>query len=565
MGVEVGIQFGEGDPEKRADIVVFHKGTDEPWIIVEVKKPKRKDGEKQLKSYGQATGSPIAVWTNGEQVEIWYRKKPNNFLSITNIPTVDQTLEQVISELWTIDRLTKENKLVTEKKSLRDIIQTLEDLVLVNSAPDAFEEAFKLIYTKLYDEWAATNIRSRNKQVYFRVYNEKPEELYEKINNLFHDAKQKWRDVFNEFDKIELLPEHLETCVSFLQDIKLFNSNLYVIDEAFEHLVTKVAKGEKGQYFTPRHVIDMCVKMLNPKENEYVIDPAAGSCGFTVHTIFHIMGNQPFTNQKLPDHAREFAQNNVYGIDLDTKATKVAKALNLIAGDGKSNVYQANSLDSPAWRDDIRAAFKKYLTHFKEKPIEDENQKNFKSFDFDVLMTNPPFAGKQPESHIVRQYELAKNKKGKIIPSVKRDTLFLERAFSFVRDGGRFAIVLPQGKFNNTKEERIRKFIMERGRILAVVGLDENTFRPHTGTKTSVLFVQKWHEDLCPKKDNYPIFFATSQKTGKDSSGDYLFLRDKNGEIILDSHGHPKVEHDLDETADKFIEFARQEELSFVE
>ena len=74
-----------------------------------------------------------------------------------------------------------------------------------------------------------------------------------------------------------------------LQDIKLFNSNLLVVDEAFEYLVNKSAKGEKGQYFTPRHVIDMCVQMLNPQPGEYMIDTAAGSCGFSC--AYHLSTN----------------------------------------------------------------------------------------------------------------------------------------------------------------------------------------------------------------------------------------------------------------------------------
>lgn len=562
LDVEKSVYFGSSVHEKRADIVVYHKQQNEPYIIIEVKKSKRQDGEEQLKSYCNAEGSPIGVWTNGEQIEVWHRERPNNFISISHIPLVDQTLEQIISEPWTIDRLTNENKLVTEKKSLREIIMTLEDLVLANSGFDSFEEVFKLIYTKLYDEWAATNVRARNKRVNFRIYGESPEELYQKINSLFNEAKQKWRDVFGELDKIDLTPTHLMTCVSFLQDIKLFNSNLYVIDEAFEYLVTQVAKGSKGQYFTPRHVIDMCIKMLNPKEDEYVIDPAAGSCGFTVHTIFHIAGQQ-FTNQKLPEHAREFAQNNVFGIDFDTRAIKVAKALNLIAGDGKTNVYKANSLDSSSWESDIKAALKKFLGRFpKDHKTDEENQRTYKFFNFDVLLTNPPFAGDVSEKHILREYFLAQ-KNGKIVDSVNRDTLFIERSFNFLKNGGRMAIVLPQGKFNNTNEEYIRNFIMEKGRILAVVSLDDNTFRPHTGTKTSILFIQKWDEKLCKKMDNYPIFFATSQQTGKDTSGEYIFLKDKNGEILLDDHGHPKIKHDLDEIANEFIKFAKKQNFSF--
>jgi type I restriction enzyme M protein len=562
MAVEKQVYFGEAVHEKRADIVVYHKNSQEPYIIVEVKKAKRRDGEEQLKSYCNAEGSPIGVWTNGEQMEVWHRERPNNFIHISDLPTVDQTLEQVISEPWTIDKLTKENKLLTEKKSLREIIVSLEDLVLANSGVDSFDEVFKLIYAKLYDEWAAANIQRRNGKVHFRIYGEDSKELYEKINELFHEAKDKWKGVFGELEKIELTPTHLMTCVSFLQDIKLFNSNLYVIDEAFEYLVTQVAKGSKGQYFTPRHVIDMCVKMLNPKEDEYVLDPAAGSCGFTVHTIFHVAGQQ-FTNQRLPPHALEFAQNNVYGIDFDARAVKVSKALNLIAGDGKTHVYRANSLDPSSWDEEVKGAFKPFLRRFPKNRIEDENnQKGFKYSDFDVVLSNPPFAGEITERHILKEYALAQ-KNGKLQSKLERDTLFLERDFNFLKDGGRMAIVLPQGVFNNTNDDYIRKFIIERVRILAVVSLGGNTFKPHTGTKTSILFVQKWDEKLCPHVEDYPIFFASSQSSGKDNSGEYVFLKDKDGSVMLDNHGHPKIQHDLDEIADQFVSFAKKQKLSF--
>jgi type I restriction enzyme M protein len=114
----------------------------------------------------------------------------------------------------------------------------------------------------------------------------------------------------------------------------------------------------------------------------------------------------------------------------------------------------------------------------------------------------------------------------------------------------------------------VRKFIAERCRILAVVGLPVNTFKPHTGTKTSVLFVQKWNDDphagpLCPRVDDYPIFFATSKKSGKDSSGEYVFKTDADGRRLLDQHGHLIVDHDLDEIATAFVLFAKEQGLSF--
>ena len=114
------------------------------------------------------------------------------------------------------------------------------------------------------------------------------------------------------------------------------------------------------------------------------------------------------------------------------------------------------------------------------------------------------------------------------------------------------AIVLPQGRFNNVGDERIRRFIAERCRILAVVGLHVNTFKPHTGTKTSVLFVQKWNDNpdskvgpFCPRAEDYPIFFAVSQHPGKDNSGDYRFLPGVDGKPLLDLFGHKIVDQDL--------------------
>ena len=269
-----------------------------------------------MKSYCNAEGSPIGVWSNEGELIILNREEPNIYSQISSIPDVNQTLQDVVSEQWTIDKLNNENKLVKQKLSLKNLILDLEDLVLANAEgiDDSFDEVFKLIYSKLYDEWAATNDNSRERKVKFRIYGESPNEIYIKINNLFNNAKDKWRGIFSRDEKIRLKPEHLFTCVSFMQDIKLFNANLQIIDETFEYLITEVAKGKKGQYFTPRWVIDMCVKILNPKINERIIDTACGSSGFTVHSIFHVAGDR-FSAEGLPQSVIEYAGQMVYGID----------------------------------------------------------------------------------------------------------------------------------------------------------------------------------------------------------------------------------------------------------
>jgi len=597
-----------GREVKSADIVIFDK--DRPtveYIIVEVKKPKLKEGKEQLKSYCNATGAPIGVWTNGGQISHYNRKDPNIFADITDIPKEDQTLEDILKEQFTWRDLIIKDKIPNEGKSLKDIITEMEDEVLANAGVDVFEEVFKLIFVKLYDECKSQKdkialdsiihaqlteqeysdyerlkeflesdstvlkISNNFRVMEFRNTGQSEGELKKKIQKLFDEARDKWHGIFPDEGKIDLSPSHLSVCISSLQDVKLFNSNLQVIDEAFEYLVSKSSKGEKGQYFTPRHVIDMCVKMLNPKPGEYMIDPAAGSCGFTVHTIFQLTGHL-FENADISQEEKEDVLR-VFGIDFDEKVVRVARTLNLIAGDGETNVMHLNSLDydrwsetvtNPEWLDTYGSGFKRIKTLIKDK-------ESYKEFLFDILMANPPFAGDIKESRIIHKYELGYNGKNKPKPKVGRDILFIERNLNFLKPGGRMAIVLPQGRFNNTSDKDIREFITEKARVVAVVGLQNNTFKPHTGTKTSLLFLQKWNEKLCPKKDDYPIFFAVSEKSGKDNSGEYVYVKNGEGKRKLDKYGHFIVDHDLhnqggelpDGIAEAFIEWATKEGLSF--
>ena len=129
---EHAIHFGR--EVKSADIVIFDK--DRPtveYIIVEIKKPKLQDGKNQLRSYTNATGAPIAVWTNGGQISHYNRKDPNYFEDITDIPKADQTLEDILEERFTLKDLIIKDKLPNEGKSLKTIIQEMEDEVFANS------------------------------------------------------------------------------------------------------------------------------------------------------------------------------------------------------------------------------------------------------------------------------------------------------------------------------------------------------------------------------------------------------------------------------------------------
>lgn len=552
--VEYPVHFGR--EVKRADIVVMDKlQITSAYIIIEVKKPKLKDGKEQLKSYCNATGASMAVWSNGSQISYYHRKDPNYFEPIPNIPISDKSLKDILNIPFKFDDLIKADRLSIQKISLKSLIEEMEDEVLANAGVDIFEECFKFIFIKLYDELEGARDKERNLE--FRNSGESETELKLKIDKLFTKAKQKWEGVFNDDEKIRLSPSHLSICVSSLENIKLFNSNLEVIDDAFEYLVNKSAKGEKGQYFTPRYVIDMCVKMLNPKKDESMIDSASGSCGFPIHTCFYVWkqiykekgieASHLFTAEKKIAECEDYVKEKVFGIDFDERSVRVSKMLNLIAGDGHTNVLYLNSIDYERWEEWTKDEDWNDVYHdgFKKLKKLRENKNENRDFSFDILMANPPFAGDIKESRILARYELGKNAGGKAQNKVGRDILFIERNLDMLRPGGRMAIVLPQGRFNNSSDKYIREFIADKARILAVVGLHGNVFKPHTGTKTSVLFLQKWGgvdkngKELCPKCEDYNIFFATMQKPSKDNSGDKIYYE------ALDIHGHLVVKHDL--------------------
>ena len=392
-----------GREKKQADIIIFDKKDKSSiYCVIEIKKHKEKEGKEQLKSYTNATGSPLAVWTNGVEINIFERLDPNYFEPISRFPNFNEEIEDVKNQKFTYLDLMKNDRLAKERKSLKKLILEMENEVLANAGVDIFEEVFKLIFTKLYDEILSAedrreiekklkrgkdlkDLKNENdfRNLEFRTSG-RPHKTKEKINKLFDKAKNEWGGIFDKEEPIKISDEnHLQICIGFLQSVKLFNSNLQVIDEAFEYLVNKSAKGEKGQYFTPRNVIDMAVYMLNPQKEEKMIDTACGSCGFTIHTLFNVWeklenkgkaGFSNFSNQELTQEKKEVV-DNVFGIDFDERAVRTARTLNMIAGDGKTNVIHLNTLDYQRWNEKIKdESWRNYI--FKAYVIGDYLNKN---------------------------------------------------------------------------------------------------------------------------------------------------------------------------------------------
>lgn len=571
IDLEKGVQFGTEIGTKAADIIVYTDTTKEtPKIIVECKRPKRKDGIEQLKSYMNAKGAPVAIWSNGSDSVILYRPYPAQFDdTLFDLPKKGEEAKDVLEKKKTLLDLKRDF-------NFKKIIQDLEELVLAGSGKDEFNEIFKLIFAKIWDEKEAQENR-KDKVVEFRKALD-PEITYDRINTLFLKACEEWPGIFKEGDDIELAKRHLQVCVGPIEGVRLMGSNLRIMDDAFEYLLPTEAKKKKGQFFTPRHVVEMCVRMLNPKKNEYVMDPACGSGGFLLHAMDWAYPASDNDTRELRKH--KYASKYLWGIDFEQRAAKTSRALMLIAGDGHTNIFgpDVSSLDPKTWYESASGqALMQGLRQAKltAKKIPDQealrdDDKAWEYFDelkFDVVLANPPFAGEMKDRKMLSRYDLAKPalKRAKDkAPKEERDVLFIERILKMLKPGGRAAIVLPQGKFNNSSLAFIREWILKKARLLAVVGLHPNTFKPHTGTKTSVLFVQKYtkdelkqieqvHEEVakdCPDYEEELKALLDKHKRKADVPEDAV--SEAVMDLMAESFGEPEPEDDVeaDESAE---------------
>lgn len=415
------------------------------------------------------------------------------------------------------------------------IVGRLQELVLANSGEDEFQEIFKILVAKLYAE----KFPRRGARFGAR---ESSAATANAVNSLLAQAAAHWPGIVEGNARSRLANDHLAICVDAIADHSICDTNFEVLDGFFEFLASRVAKGAKGQYFTPRQVIECCVRILNPTPNETVLDPACGSAGFLVHVLNH-------NANRLKVPVREYSAKKLWGCDFDQRAIQVAKALMLVAGDDNSNLHQLNSL--------VKAEAGDLMDMANRAPrlaIEDLLRSKMRKFrGFDVILTNPPFAGEIRESALLHSYEVARRNR-----RIERDVLFLERCVQLLRPGGRLGIVLPHNKFGGANWSYLREWLIRHVRIVAVLGLDRNAFLPHTHQKTSVLFGVK-REKPIRRPAGEPVLFVLSESSGKDSAGK---MRERAG---AQPH-HPawvRADHDFADIVDQVGAFTQAHALGW--
>lgn len=297
-------------------------------------------------------------------------------------------------------------------------------------------------------------------------------------------------------------PDVADECLSIIAPSKLSETSYDVLHTIFEQMTGRHYKSEKGQFFTPSHVVDFCVSVLRPKRGDLICDPACGSGAFLKNAYDYSGGAA--------------GKRFIYGFDISRRAAKTASLLSYLACADSVRVSQADSL----------ALESSSLFGDRVSSIEDVLREDMSGFGgFDVIATNPPFAGDVSGADFSGYYETSRLGGAKI----ERDVLFLERCHQLLKPGGRLGIVLPDNKFSGARFSELREWLLDKFKVVAVVSLHSYTFRPYTSQKTCVLFAEK----RCGERAGSDISFYRSDKAGKSSNGDPVYL---DGEL----------DHDLD-------------------
>lgn len=534
--IKVEVTIPDRLPTDRADIVVFSDDDcKRPYAVVECKKEGVTDAEFN-QAIEQGVGNATWVKLRADYVVI-IAGGTRRVLDVTDKYGAFEREQNILADLPRAYgkpqefRFYKGTDSDIKPVSREDLIAAIKKCHQTLwgggrlSPPTAFGELCKLIFVKISDEQKP---RKKGEPYQFQIKtHESSSKLAERINALYNEQKIKDPEVFTESIKVD--DRVLRTVVSHLEAINLNKTDLDVKGVAFEQFMDGFFKGDFGQYFTPRPIIEFCVKMMKPEQDWDVLDPSCGSGGFLLHALDYIRKQAGDYYEKGTveyfNYWHDFAAKHLYGIEINDEIARVAKMNMIVHDDGHTNVISHDALESI-------------------DKMHDHN-KGFAANRFDLILTNPPFGSiiNLSEKPYLSSYELGKTTdakgKQKSRKNQSSEVLFIERIWQFLKPGtGKAAIVLPDGILTNSSMQYVRDFILEKFQLLAVVSLPQCAFSHFgAGVKASIIFVRKRKANEKPD-NNEAIFMASPELIGYDATG-------------------RKTASQLDEIVEKYEEFQK--------
>lgn len=491
-------------PNSRADVVVFKDDRRrDPYITVETAAPNLSPQEKeqkieQLFGNANALASEFAVYFDDDGPKRTWKVRGHGGLEreeniVADFPSnYGETPEYIYIRGGETDLIpVPDNVLASTFEKCHKELWSGGLL----SPTDAFDEMSKLMFAKLFDER-----RTQNSQRYAFQWGERETDIMVagRVIESYESARKTDRTVF--IDEIRSDPRKVANVVRLLQHISLNSTDLDAKGRAYEQFLGEVFRGRLGQYFTHREIVEFLVGLAQPSLDDVILDPACGSGGFLVYAmkqVFqHIETAYGGDSNAVLRWRDDFAKSHIFGIEINEKIARVAMMDMVINDDGHTNI-------------EIRTAFDKEFTN-----------PGIANGKFSLILTNPPFGDtvKEDERDKLGHAELSDYSLSKAKKTAKSEILFIERCCLFLRDGGRFGMVVPDGVLSNPSEKFVREYLLQNFHILAIVTLPSYAFRKAgSGMRTSLVLARKWMDGELKEQD-YPIFMAIAEHIGYDST-----------------------------------------------
>lgn len=552
-----------GQGSARADIVIWKSVQDKidnksAFIIVECKAESvtiRKEDYYQGYNYAAWAGADFFVTTNLKETRIFKVVKgeiPKKLEEIVDIPTAEMANnEKKVRELLNQTKAFTRDEFSRLLYKCHNIIRNNDKL----SPEAAFDEISKILFIKIRYE-RENNLGQIFSKERFTQNKQKYEELNKEMGvkdakpfyqNLFEKTKQDFKEdnLFDPNDTIRIRETSFEKIVEELQIYNLSHTSDDVKGIAFEKFLGRTFRGELGQFFTPRTVVDFMVSALDPQEGEYVCDPCCGSGGFLIRAFEYVREqieneleerkeevkaqlipenyddlkakDQEAIDAKVSDafakmnnevdisnekgRLRSLSFNCIYGTDANPRMARTAKMNMIMHGDGHGGVHHHDGLLNVNGIWDGR---------------------------FDVILTNPPFGSRVDKDIKITEADKFTDE-AKINAYIKRygdeylnalkqvndhigeslldqfgvgklsgltEVLFIDRCINLLKPGGRLGIVLPEGVLNNTNLQNVREYFEGRAKILLIVSIPQEVFMAAGATvKPSLMFFKRFTED----------------------------------------------------------------------
>lgn len=511
MDFEVPIRFGR--MTKFADIVVsiVENNRRVPYLVVECKAPNgiKSDDWLQAESYAQRLGAGYFIVTDGTREGwLWYKTALRQGES--------KTVERSEVPYAVVKKEGESLVKFEDISSLARIVQQCHDVIRNEEGRDpaeSFDEMSKLLFAKMKDERDVQEKKKPNHHFTINVdahghIDDTPSSVAERVIDLFASAKHEFPKIYSEVESksgetlvsINLKHNTIYQIVGILSPYTLLETRtdshgLDIKGTTFETFLKGTFRGPLGQFFTPREITDFMVSVLDPKDNEIVLDPACGSGGFLIACMKKVNEEleERYRLGKIDDldyQKKHYAESNLFGMDINERMAWVAKMNMVFHGDGHGGIVCCNAFT--------------FTTR----------NKRIVSQRYHVIATNPPFGSKINDAKILSDSRLKEVSRAKIT-----EVLYLGLCVSLLKPHGRLGIVLPDGVLTNSTLQFVRDFIKKNTIIKAVVSLPSEAFMPFgAGAKASLLFLEK-KDPTDPYQVQGPVFMALATNMGYDATG----------------------------------------------